>query len=114
MAYLDSLTKRSELVQFLTVMRDSQEVNLVKFCSDNMNIVLEDLNQLIKNVEEAESTKKLNFIQKLKLRFKRSGRAISIYLNEDHIKNLIQEAKHFESSLQMGLSIALCMQHDHK
>jgi hypothetical protein len=39
---------------------------------------------------------------------------VCFYLNEEHIKNLIQGAKHFESSLQMGLSIVLCVQQDVK
>jgi hypothetical protein len=105
---MKSIAQKSTSVGSIEVLVGGKMKNLIEFYSENMANRLHNTTQLLQNFDDAQSRGVAGFIRKkFKKMFKRPITALNFVINEAHIKDLIQAAKHVESSQPMALSTAL-------
>lgn len=86
---------------------------LTDIYSGNIAAIVKNVHQLLQTVEDAKKSEATGLLSSIKAIFKgpKSLRGkLKLVLNGDHIKDLIQSAKHIESSQYMALSAALLVQ----
>jgi len=89
---------------------DGNEENSIAFYSKNLDVVIENATQLLRNFKDAEIYGMRKCFRLIQTFLKRINAAFNFVLNEAHINNLIQAAKHIESLQYMALSTMLLVQ----
>lgn len=89
---------------------DGKSVKLTEVYSTNISAITKEVQELIQTFDDAHSSPVKGIVTRIKGLFRRA----QLVFNEDHIKDLIQSAKHIEISQHIILSAAILVQNKFK
>ncbi|KAH9210822.1 hypothetical protein DL95DRAFT_412653 [Leptodontidium sp. 2 PMI_412] len=109
---IDLLAKQSNSIRAITVQVHGKSEKLTDFYSANIAAIVENVRQFLQTVDakKSEATGVISTIKAIFTGAKKFRGRLELVLNGDHIKDLIQSAKHIESSQYMALSAVLLVQ----
>ncbi|RAK99622.1 uncharacterized protein BO80DRAFT_120087 [Aspergillus ibericus CBS 121593] len=111
---------QSESIKNLETIVNGRKENLVRFCARSIRLLISDVEKLTSTLthyygnksQKSKATKEI--LRRIREVFKGARSSSTFVLNRNHINDLIQAAKHIESSLHYALSTILLARNEFK
>jgi hypothetical protein len=106
-ALIKELIEGSDAVRAIQISVHGKSEKLVDFYTKNVTAVVEDVQTLLRRFGDSENREVAGIVERVKSFFIHANRALNFMLDEKFIKQLLESAKHVETSQFMALSTVL-------